>query len=212
MTERLVDWQKIHQDIQLTVMKNRKSIFCLVNSTLKLELFLSSFKSQSEISLRCKQNISKYYHFVKSFKFFFKNKTVNCTLPSIMANLLSLVPFCFFYLCSSLSVCSSYVAFSLVPRETSLFPWQCLQAEQCICLKLDKIKISFIPFRDTHTRTYIMAHMHQFQHHNVLKTVHLCIQVAKLIWNHDVIHIDKWWCSSHIHTPNETLLQQAVNK
>lgn len=88
-------------------------------------------------------------------------------LCSILYILSLFVPFICVHisLSLSLSLSCSNLAFSLVPRETGLFPWQCLQAEQCICLKLDKIRVSFIPFRHTHTgmqtntySTYNMAH------------------------------------------------------
>lgn len=112
---------------------------------------------------------------------------------------LSFFNFPFFFLSLSvlicLSVCSSGLAFSPVPRETGLFPWQCLQAEQCICLKLDKIRVSFIPF--THTHTHARTHAHAQMHTQNTQRMFKC--VGKSTRMHAFMHTGNPRIYTHTH-------------
>ena len=72
---------------------------------------------------------------------------------------------------------------ALVPRETSLFPWQCLQAEQRICLKLDKIRVSFIPLRHTHTYTRYGTYAHRRAENTEKHTGKRCSQTRSSMYS-----------------------------
>lgn len=100
----------------------------------------------------------------------FQGKTVNCTLPAIMSNLLFLVPFYFFYLCSSLSVSLSVAWMwpSLwYPGKPACFHDNVCRQNSVFVLSWIKSQTSFIPFRHTHTHTltHTYTHKHMYIHH-----------------------------------------------